>query len=137
MKNSGIIGIVAVVIGLIGFSFTWVSLGTATSWTGFDLVNNFNLSNLSLSDLRLSALTDATIILLLLICAFLASILCFSRSSTGLRVALAVSGLVIVIQGWIYRDIMTTAIYSTGTGLLLAIVAGILLIIAAACRHTR
>jgi hypothetical protein len=137
MKNSGIVGMVAVAIGLIGFSLTWVSLGTVTSWTGFDLINRFDLSNLSLSDLRLSGLTDATIIFLLMICGLIASISCFSRRSTGLRIVLAVSGIVIIIQGWIYRDLMTTTVSSTETGLLLVIGTGILLLVAAACGDTK
>jgi len=137
MKNSGIIGIVAVVIGLVGFSLTWVSLGTVTSWTGFDLINRFDFSNLSLNDFRLSGFTDATIIFLLLICGFIASIASFSKRSTGLKIALAVSGLVIITQSWLYRDAMTTAVYSTGMGLLLVIVAGILLLIAPLCSNTK
>ena len=128
MKNSGIVGMLAVMIGFIGFFLSWVDvylLGIHIYFSGFDLIEGFN---------------DATRILVLLICGSFASMVCFMKSHSGPKVGLALLGLLIVIIS-VYNIIDISSYYYSlgfvvGWGLIMEVAAGIIMICAAACPAT-
>jgi len=135
MRTSGIIGMIAFFVGILGFTMSWVDLYL------FDVV----IANRTGFDILGEEFNDATLILLLLLGGLLVSLLCFVKSSIVLRVAFVLLGLGIIAISIVNLDDVTMyaelpILGKSGTlpgiGLYMELVAGIILVAAAAFRKT-
>lgn len=136
MVTSGIVGIIAAIIGLIGFSMVWMEvwfLGSMVGeFTGFEIIEELG---------AIEEYYDPRIILGLLIGGLLVSLICFFKRSIGLRIAFVGLGIAVLFLTYTFAEetleIIEMGTYQTGIipgiGMFMSFIAGVMLISAAAC----
>lgn len=135
MRTSGIVGIAAVIVGMIGFSLSWIDRYLAgvkiSSQTGFELIDGTN---------------DPMIIILLLAAGVLVSAVSFAMNSAALRGAFVVLGLAVVlicitdiqdVTSYVNVPLLGITGAMAGTGFFVELGAGAIMIVAAACPRTK